>query len=208
MSEVFDEIYEKNKWGLGSGAGSIPKHTKGYVRFLQNFLRANNINSVIDMGCGDWQFSHLVDWSGVDYTGYDVVDSVVRKNIIKHSDKNIHFQLYSGNPDDLPKADLLIVKDVLQHLSHSSIHDVLKNLNKYKFCLITNCVNPFGETINSEIVDGDFSYLDIQSAPFNIEATEVFSFTDYNKLRFLSPIFKKFRVQWLKKVLLVEHKIK
>jgi SAM-dependent methyltransferase len=205
MSEVFNEIYKKNKWGSGSGAGSLPKHTKGYVNFLQNFLKDKQINSVVDMGCGDWQFSNTINWTGVDYLGFDVVKSVIERNVNKYSDTNIQFELYSGNPEDLPYADLLIVKDVLQHLSKNSIDNFLKNIDRYKFCLITNCVNPFGETVNAEIQDGGFSHLDVQLPPFNIQATEVFSFTDYNKFRFLSLLSKRFKVQWLKKVLLIEH---
>lgn len=57
MSKRFEEIYATNEWGHGSGEGSLPVHTRGYVAFLQAFLAEKNITSVVDMGCGDWQFS-------------------------------------------------------------------------------------------------------------------------------------------------------
>ncbi len=50
---IFDEIYNKNIWGFGSGHGSLPSVTKGYRKFLENFIKDNNIKSVVDYGCGD-----------------------------------------------------------------------------------------------------------------------------------------------------------
>ena len=64
MKNEFTNIYEKELWGRGkgSGAGSRPKFNAPYISFLENFLRDNNIKSVIDFGCGDWQFSQYIDW--------------------------------------------------------------------------------------------------------------------------------------------------
>jgi hypothetical protein len=69
MKERFEEIYRKNEWGYGSGHGSLPKHNKGYIEFLEKFIKDKNVRSVVDMGCGDWQFSRLVDWNGAQYQG-------------------------------------------------------------------------------------------------------------------------------------------
>lgn len=81
-AEVFNEIYQKNLWGHGSGPGSIPQNTEPYRWYLHNFIRANGIRSVLDVGCGDWQISSLMDWNGIDYVGVDV-SSVVLNNTKK-----------------------------------------------------------------------------------------------------------------------------
>lgn len=200
MRERFEEIYEKNRWGYGSGAGSLPRHTRGYSSMLQEFIKEHDIGTVVDLGCGDWQFSRFINWDGIQYYGMDLVRSVIDRNTQLYSAPNIKFRLFSGNFDELPEADLLISKDVLQHWSNQSIKSFLPTLERYQYSLITNCVNPRGETENIDIEDGEYRYLDIRLPPFNIDATEIFSFTN-NRPRLLRYLK---RVRWLKRVLLVQ----
>ena len=199
MRQQFEEIYAENKWLYGSGEGSQPHHTKRYTAFLQNFLQENKIRSVVDMGCGDWQFSQFIDWTGIDYRGFDIVGAVIEANQRKFSGPGVRFQLALGDGSDLPCADLLIAKDVLQHWSNDAIRQFLPNLRKYRYCLITNCVNPNGTTSNTDIQDGGFRYLDLRLAPFGVEAEELLSFTNNRGLigSFL------YRPSWRKRVLLV-----
>lgn len=202
MRERFEEIYDQNKWGYGSGAGSLPRHTRGYVGMLQDFIKEHDIETVVDLGCGDWQFSRFINWDGVQYYGLDLVRSVIDRNTKQYSAPNIEFRLFTGNFDELPEADLLIAKDVLQHWSNASVSAFLPTLERYQYSLITNCVNPRGATENFDIEDGEYRYLDIRLPPFNIDATEIFSFTNNRPslLRYLK------RVRWLKRVLLVKAK--
>lgn len=199
MKERFERIYANNEWRHGSGSGSRVKHTRGYVRMLQRFLREHAIRSVVDLGCGDWQFSSFVRWDGVQYRGFDLVPSIIEQNRQRFSAPNVEFHLYSGDFAELPAADLLIVKDVLQHWSNEAIEAFLPTMRQYKYSLVTNCVNPHGETPNVDIEDGDFRYIDIRGEPFEVEAEEVYSFT--NRRPFLLRPFK--RVRWRKRVLLV-----
>ena len=202
MENEFKDIYDNDKWGHGSGVGSHLKNVKNYMSFLEEFLQNNNIRSVVDAGCGDWQFSKSINWSNVNYKGFDIVDSVVESNIKNFSGKYVSFEIYNGNPDDLPSADLLIVKDVLQHLPHMDIHKFINNFSKYKYCLITNCINPHGKTINLNINRGDFTFLDLRLDPFELNVREVFSFENpvpFYKLSFFT------KVKWIKKTLLVDN---
>lgn len=131
--EIFTEIYDKNIWG-GSGGGSTPENTVEYRAFLQKFLKDYKIRSVVDYGCGDWSFSHLIDWTGVWYVGVDCVESVVAANRKKYSQKFINFH----GPSYPNQADLMILKDVLQHWSNSDIDLFLLLNRKFKYILITN----------------------------------------------------------------------
>lgn len=200
MIQRFVDIYASNEWGHGSGEGSLRVHTQGYVRFLQRFLRERNIASVVDMGCGDWQFSRDIDWTGIRYEGYDVVPQVIARNAEAFSRPNVSFRLYSGEPAELSPADLLIAKDVLQHFSNDRIRAVLSCLGRFRYALVTNCVNPRGVTANVDIETGDFRYLDLRRAPFNLRATQVYSFAKRT-----NPIKRLLRgPDWKKDVLLVE----
>lgn len=199
MRSRFEEIYATDEWGQGSGEGSFPVHTRGYIRFLQRYIKQHNIKSVVDLGCGDWQFSQFIDWSRVEYQGFDLVAPVIEKNRECFGANNIKFHHYDGDFSELPEADLLIAKDVLQHWSNETVLEFLPQLERYPHALITNCVNPTAITDNQNIADGGFRYLDLMRSPFNLEARLVFSFTNHRTLG--NRIFGKPR--WRKQVLAV-----
>lgn len=197
MREKFERIYENNEWRHGSGEGSLIVHTRHYVKFLQGFLRQHQIRSVVDLGCGDWQFSRMIDWGDIQYDGFDLVRPVIENNRKLYAKPNIAFHLHDGQHANLPPADLLIVKDVLQHWSEQSISNFLPYMRKFRSCLVTNCINPYGPTGNEDIADGDFRPLDLRLPPFNLHAAEVFSFSQH--LPFWLVPFRK--PEWIKKVL-------
>jgi SAM-dependent methyltransferase len=201
MRERFEQIYARNEWG-GSGEGSRPKHTKGYADLLRRFLKDQRIKSVVDFGCGDWQFSRFIDWSGVDYHGYDIARPVVERNREQFSAPNVSFHAFDGDCASLPAADLLIVKDVLQHWSNESILAFLPLLGRYRFAILTNCVNPSGPTANVNDVDGGSRPIDLRRPPFNLAAELIYQFENYRPL-WLRPFVK---ARWLKHVLLVRSK--
>lgn len=37
LQKIFQDIYEKNAWGYGSGEGSLEIQTRGYRRFCSTF---------------------------------------------------------------------------------------------------------------------------------------------------------------------------
>jgi hypothetical protein len=200
MKRQFEYIYAKNLWEHGSGEGSLPVHTRGYVRFLQRFLRRRRIRSVADFGCGDWQFSRLIDWGEIEYRGYDIVAPVIEANRMRYQNPRIGFEEIVAPYTDIAPADLFIAKDVFQHWSDDSIFAFLPTLAKFRIVLIVNCVDPSGPTKNLPILDGGFRYLDMRLSPFDLPAEEVFSFTNHRSLmeRLSGP------PRWLKKVLLLE----
>lgn len=133
--KVFTEIYKNNTWG-GSGGGSIPEVTIDYRKLIEKFITENNIKKVVDFGCGDWMFSHLVNWGQSEYLGIDCVESVINENVKKFSSEKIKFKC-SDTLDE--SGDLLLVKDVFQHWTNDQVEDFLFNqITKFKFILITN----------------------------------------------------------------------
>lgn len=138
--EIFTDIYDRNVWG-GSGGGSSPEVTVQYRELLQNFLKEKGIESVVDFGCGDWQFSKLIDWSGVLYFGFDCVESVIQRNAKEYGSPDIIFHCSNEDTAIIP-ADLLILKDVLQHWTNKDVEAFLKRESgKFKYILITNNSN-------------------------------------------------------------------
>lgn len=172
VNGVFGKIYRDNLWGNGSGGGSHPRVNRDYVSFLEELFKRYAIKSVVDLGCGDWQFSKRIDWTGIEYTGIDVVESVVVENQERYSRPNVSFRfvnvLESGFAE-VPDADLFVTKDVLQHLSNSNVRTILQGAlsGKFKYLLITN---DFLEGDVLDIPNGDTRPLDIRRSPLNVAA--------------------------------------
>lgn len=135
----FTKIYDTNEWG-GSGGGSFPQNTIEYREILDKFIRSNNIKTVYDFGCGDWQFTKLIDWSNVDYTGVDCVKSLIDNHNEKYKTDNINF-IHMLNFKDFfdVKGDMVILKDVLQHWRNDEIILFLDNIkSNFKYVWICN----------------------------------------------------------------------
>ena len=166
MKNEFTNIYDKELWGKekGSGAGSRPKFNKEYILFLENFLRDNDIKSVIDFGCGDWQFSRYIDWGSVDYLGLDIVDTVIEDN-------KKQFSQYSFVSDTdvfkyLEGREFIIIKDVIMHWPNEEILSFLDKLVTYDIKILL--VNVFGQSKNRRLKRvGGFSRLDYDKFPLN-----------------------------------------
>jgi SAM-dependent methyltransferase len=173
---VFTDIYDRDCWG-GSGTGSQIENARGYVALVQEFLKEKGIETVTDVGCGDWQFSQYINWDQVQYTGYDVVKSVIEKNQIAFGKSWIRFVQANAINENLPQADLLLCKDVLQHLPYEDIWKLIHQLHKFKHCFITNDVNPDTLTCNNcDIKRGDYRVLDLTKPPFNLKGQKIFTY--------------------------------
>jgi SAM-dependent methyltransferase len=169
---AFTYIYENDLWGRGSGIGSFPEYSQPYVVMLQRFLRDHEIRSVVDLGCGDWEFSRLIDWDGVDYLGLDIVESLIEANRKAFAANSIAFDVTTvGEP--LPPADLVVCKDVLQHLPNAVVADYLAEFRqRFKHALVTNDVYPSVE-INPECPLGGSRPIRPDLEPFSQECALV-----------------------------------
>jgi SAM-dependent methyltransferase len=182
---VFDEIYDEGFWANGSGGGSALEACRPYMEFLQQFLDENNIQSLVDLGCGDWQFSQHLDFSVINYFGIDASRIIIEANQRKFQSDNVQFDVLRSY-EDLPSADLLICKQVLQHLNPKEVEAIIAiAFPKYKHLLITNSMPPYstlgrlflrlkqkGRIINREIQTGDFTFLDITKPPYSIHGVK------------------------------------
>lgn len=132
----FEDVYRLGGFdGEGSGVGSKAKYCWDYVTFLQQFLAKHSVRSVLDVGCGDWQFSQFIDWTGINYTGMDVVRQVIDSNRDKFDYPRIKFVYGDALVDEIPPADLLIVKDVIHHLKHKDVQRLVDRSKAYPLVL-------------------------------------------------------------------------
>tara|TARA_R100000963_G_C4617781_1_gene86203 strand:- start:80 stop:682 length:603 start_codon:yes stop_codon:yes gene_type:complete len=165
METAFTEIYAKKRWGEGSGSGSkMTPDNKEYISLLQSIINEKGIQSICDIGCGDWGFSQYINFAGVQYLGIDCVKSVIDDNKRKYEKENINFQHKSIDANYIPEGfDLIIVKDVIQHweddeILHYMDHIIKKNkyvfsTNGYKFMR-----DPVKNTILKRNINNPYRY--------------------------------------------------
>jgi SAM-dependent methyltransferase len=183
---AFDDIYKSAAWGKNaegvgnSGFGSKLQTTLLYRTFLAQMMKDLKVQSVVDAGCGDWEFSQAIDWTGIDYKGYDIVPAVVEHDKQTYGKPNIQFFNADIIETDLPPADLLISKHVLQHLPSADVQKFLtKQLPKYKYIVLTDGVNrDTMSSTNPDIKPGQYRPLDLTKPPFNVRGAKVLTWWD------------------------------
>jgi 2-polyprenyl-3-methyl-5-hydroxy-6-metoxy-1,4-benzoquinol methylase len=174
--EVFSKIYKEDLWHGGSGEGSKIENAKEYVDVLQKYIDKPEIKTVVDLGCGDWQFSKFLDLSSVSYLGVDVVESVVESNNSLYSAPNIKFLNHDITTYEIPEVDLIICKDVLQHLCNKDVVNILvKIIKSSKISLITNDYMPTNID-NKDINNGSYRCLDLTLSPFYLDVVTVLEY--------------------------------
>lgn len=149
-TKIFTEKYETCEWGDNqnsnyngsSGNGSQCSFNADYIAFMKKFIRNNNIKTVADLGCGDWQSSHLIyKNSHVQYFGYDAYDKIIKHNSKKYPQFTFSQLDILNNVDSIKSGcDLYVIKDVLQHWTCKEIKHFMDQLlqKKYKYIIVVN----------------------------------------------------------------------
>lgn len=146
VSRIFSELYEKKTWGDGvdvplSGGGSDPEVARPYVDFVKNAINDHSINSVVDVGHGDWTMWRDFQFPNILYMGFDAVESLSQRNNALYGSENVIFSYADATESDLPNADLFISKEALQHLSNQNIEKILNKLDRYKYLILSNAIH-------------------------------------------------------------------
>lgn len=195
MKEVFSSIYKNKKWldvvGTESGPGSSIECSQSYLQFLDTFVKQHEIKSILDLGCGDLNLMKHFDFSSLYYKGIDIVDCVIQTNIERYKRENVEFETSSITDYDFNVPfDLIICKDVLQHLSSTNVLKILGKIKNFKYSLFTN---DFDETnFNNPILDGDYTAIDLKNSPYNALGEYVFEWKSFIFLKRTFLILNRF----------------
>jgi hypothetical protein len=137
--EAFERIYLEGTWGqkFDSGAGSADAITGSYVGLVRSFIDEHEIRSVVDLGCGDFRVGRRLVSSDVEYIGVDLVRPLVERNQRLYGSPKVRFEHANLIEDELPRGELALLRQVLQHLSNDEIERVLERTRQYPFLLVT-----------------------------------------------------------------------
>jgi hypothetical protein len=128
MAARFNAAFEENIWGdqeSVSGPGSTLSYTSEIRATLPAMLRALGCKSLLDAPCGDFNWMRAMDLDGIAYSGADIVPAMIEKLQAEHPQHS--FQVLDITTDPFPYADMIMVRDVLFHLSNEDVVKVLAN---------------------------------------------------------------------------------
>jgi 2-polyprenyl-3-methyl-5-hydroxy-6-metoxy-1,4-benzoquinol methylase len=167
--DVFQRIYDENGWEHPesvSGRGSMLRETRHLIRELPYLFREFQVGSILDAPCGDRNWIQHVDMTGVGYVGVDIVPDLIAANRRKFPDVEMH--VADIMTDDLPRADLILCRDVLFHFPNADILRTLANLKRTgSRYLLTTSFN-WRAYRNYNIPLGRFRRINLETPPFNL----------------------------------------
>jgi hypothetical protein len=173
LPERFERIARTNLWGADSsrsGLGSQLATTAELREALPAFLDSHGITSILDVPCGDFGWLSTIQLR-IPYIGADIVEGLVQENERRFGgpQSRRRFVQLDLTRDPLPRADAILCRDCLVHLSFENIFRALDNMRASgaRYLLTTTFLEC---ERNDDIEDGDWRMLNLQQAPFTFPA--------------------------------------
>ena len=151
--QSFSKIYRDRLWGgaqtgdFSSGKGSHNKDViSKYLLSVGEFLKSGKYD-VVDLGCGDFNVGKELVPLANSYIAVDIVKDLIEHNKSKFKNLKVVFCCCDIVENELPKGDVVLIREVLQHLDNRDILTVLPKLvNGFSNIIVTEKI-PVGDFI-------------------------------------------------------------
>src|SRR5438132_1940977 len=159
LAARFERIEQTNLWGAASsvsGLGSEDPATAAIRESLPLLLQWLGARSLLDAPCGDagWIGRMKLD---LDYIGIDIVPSLIEANRrrVAGGESSGRFLVADITRDALPRADVILCRDCMVHLSFDNIVRAVARfrMSGARFLLVTTFPEWEG---NRDCEDGDW----------------------------------------------------
>ena len=178
LKQTFTKIYDENTWAMGqeesrSGKGSTVNFTLSVSYNLISCIEQYNIKNIVDTSCGDWHWMKYIQKNLCDYTGIDIVESVIKQNKEKYENETTKFlcmdflSYLKSLPDT--SVDLIFCRHTCEHLPKDYIFDFFIECKRVaKYLLLTSKKTTPDEICNKELEFPSCTYraLDFDKPPF------------------------------------------
>lgn len=166
---VFETIHKRRTWGTesSSGGGSDLEQTESTRKMLPVLLKKVGARSMLDAPCGDFHWmSHIV--ADLDsYVGCDIVPELIERNSENYASDKVRFVSADITKDPLPRADVILCRDCMVHLSYADAFNSLRNLKRSGSTYLLATTYPGLLKRNWNIITGMWKPLDLQLAPYS-----------------------------------------
>ena len=165
----FRRIYRMNLWrgsDSRSGPGSSLEETAVVRGELPRILASVGARSLLDIPCGDFFWMREVPLDLDRYIGADLVSGLVEDNNRLYGNEVRRFVRLDIRTDPLPKVDVVLCRDCLDHLAFTDIRASLDNVARSgaQYLLATT----YPDRTNEDIRTGDWRPLNLQAAPVGL----------------------------------------
>lgn len=176
-NSLFDTSYIQNINIENLMPGSTKESAIDYINYVNHFIKENNITNILDVGCGDGlMLSNLNLPSNINITGIDVSKIAINQAKHRFKDKaNYSFlNIDAGNYNNYSSHDLVLIKDVFQHLPYKDIYKIISSCVNSRYYLVCNDV----PSVAKDIHRGYYRPIDIT----DIYSHPYIHYEDYNLL--------------------------
>ena len=193
---VFTSIFKSKHWAHGdmpdeyisvSGHGSNinTEQSNNLIFSLVKFIKKNNINSILDMPCGDflWMNKLLKQTEINNYLGLDIVEEIINENIKLYGKEHIRFKSFDIVDYETPEHfDLVLMRDFFIHTNNDDIKKIFMNIKKMniKYFAFEN----YSISKNVDVIPGRHRKINLKLHPFNL-SEPFYSFKDYEIDKFI-----------------------
>lgn len=144
--EIFTAIYQDNLWAnpeSRSGWGSTLAGANGtgkIARAIEQILEEFDITTIVDVPCGDMNWFPDINLRGASYLGVDIVPDLIARNRTRYGTEEMKFACEDLTARVPPPADLIIVRDLLIHLTNTQAKSCIGNIvaSGARYLLISN----------------------------------------------------------------------
>lgn len=145
MKDVFTKIYHDNEWKSDesvSGQGSTLDQTHLIRRELPQLFEKFQVKTLLDIPCGDMNWIADII-TGLDYVGADIVTEIIDDNRKRFPE--LRFEVLDITRNELPQADMLLVRDLFGHFSDVDLKLAIDNVKRsnIKYLLATTFPSSF-----------------------------------------------------------------
>jgi hypothetical protein len=161
-----------------------------YVELVLSYAAKHDLRTVVDGGCGDFSIGSRLAPNFASYLALDVSPMIIEMNKQRYASllkqRGVAFPVADLTSTVLKRADLILIRQVLQHLTNSQVELVLRNLGAadWRRVLITeevhdsrNCRTPNLDlpchTFNTRVALRSGVFIDRE--PFNRLANRIAS---------------------------------
>jgi Methyltransferase domain len=165
---IFEWIHQANAWGdpeSASGPGSGLARASLFRDDFEALIRELAVRTLLDAPCGDFNWLRHFELPVARYVGVDIVPALIAANRERARSRKHRFMVRDIVCDALPRADLILCRDALIHLTHAEIVATLKNFRRSGATwLLTNTWPAHPD--NVDIETGSWRTLNLEAAPF------------------------------------------
>jgi hypothetical protein len=132
-NKKFEEVFKKNLFHGSdslSGAGSDLTQTQEIVKLLPGLLQKYQIQTFLDVPCGDFNWMRHVPLQKVSYLGADIVGNLIVKLQNQYATAGRKFIKLNMVVESPPKVDAIFCRDLMVHLNTRDIRKTLENIKK------------------------------------------------------------------------------